>query len=227
MIRLNRYIASCTSYSRRQAEGFIRRGEITINNKVVTDLATQVNINDVVKLNNKILAPLKEVYYIVNKPVSYTCTVSDRHADKLVTELVPDNPPVFPVGRLDKDSRGLIIMTNNGDLAQKITHPKFIKDKEYIVNLDKKLTAGDIDQLKEGIKLEQGVGKFDSIDMIANNKYKVIIHQGLKRQIREMLRQQGYRVKDLVRIRVADIRLLDLEEGKYRQMSKSDIMKLI
>ncbi len=227
MIRLNRYIASCTSYSRRQAEGFIRRGEITINNKAVTDLATQVDSGDEVKLNNKILAPLREVYYIVNKPIGYTCTVCDRHAEQLVTALVPDNPPVFPVGRLDKDSRGLMVMTNDGELVQKLTHPKFIKDKEYIVTLDKELGDGDIGQLKKGIRLEQGVGKFDAIDMIANNKYKVIIHQGLKRQIREMLRQRGYRVKDLVRIRVANIRLLDLEEGKCRKISKNDIMKLI
>jgi len=227
MIRLNRYIASCTRYSRRQAEGFIRRGEITINDEVVTDLTRRVDIGDIVKLNNKVLAPQKEVYYITNKPVGHISTVSDRHAEKIVTELVPNNPPVFPVGRLDKDSRGLMIMTNDGQLAQKLTHPKYNKDKEYVVVIDKKLSSQDIEKLKSGINLEQGIGKFDSIDKIGDYKYKVIIHQGLKRQIREMFKTQGCRVKDLLRVRIANIKLLDLEEGKCRRISKSDMMRLI
>lgn len=227
MIRLNRYLASCTNLSRRQADSFIRRGDVTVNDELRKDLGCQITQTDIVKVHDKIITPWQKVYYFVNKPIGYTCSVNDDYAQKLVTELVPANPPVFPVGRLDRDSRGLMIMTNDGELAQKLTHPKFKKEKEYVVAIDRKLSQGDIEKLKKGVSLEQGIGKFDSIEHITNNEYRVIIHQGLKRQIREMLKKQGYRVKDLVRVRIANIRLLDLAEGKYRKISKSDIMKLI
>jgi len=243
MVRLNRFIASCTEYSRRQADAFIKRGQVKVNGKVVTNLATQVDIDDKVELNGKLLTPQRLVYYLVNKPVGYVCSLKDKHAKHLVVDLVPKNPPVFPVGRLDKDSRGLIILTNDGELAYQLTHPKFSKEKEYYISLNKEIGDKDQKRLLQGIKLPAGMGKFDLLEKIDYQNldkwqkfyikgmqqpvYRVIIHQGLKRQIREMLKEFNYQVQDLLRVRIASINLWDLPTGKYRRLSRSDIIRLI
>ncbi len=243
MVRLNRFIASATNYSRRQADAFIKRGQVKVNGKVVTNLATQVDINDKVELDGKLLVPQRLVYYLVNKPAGYVCSLKDRHAERLVVDLVPKNPPVFPVGRLDKDSRGLIVITNDGQLAYQLTHPKFAKEKEYYVSLDKEIKDKDKQHLLQGVSLPAGVGRFDLVERVDCQQldkwqkfyikgmpkpvYRIVIHQGLKRQIREMLKELGYQVKDLLRVRIANIHLWDLPVGKYRKLRKSDIMRLI
>ena len=243
MIRLNRFIASCSDYSRRQADAFIKRGQVKVNGKVVTNLATQVDIDDKVELDGKLLTPQRLVYYLVNKPIGYVCSLKDKHAEHLVIDLVPKNPPVFPVGRLDKDSRGLIVLTNDGQLAYQLTHPKFVKEKEYYISLDKEIEDKDQKRLLQGIKLPAGVGRFDLLERIDYQNldkwqkfyvrgmqppvYRVVIHQGLKRQIREMLKKLGYQVRDLLRVRIASINLWDLPTGQYRRLSRSNIMKLI
>ncbi len=226
-MRINRYIASCTKYSRRQAEAFVRRGQIKINGEVVNDLARQIGLHDKIQLNEETITPINKVYYVINKPIGYVSSVEDKHAEKLVIEIVPDNPPVFPVGRLDKDSKGLMILTNDGELAFKLTHPKFEKEKEYLVTLDKLIDDKTQGILLSGIKLEEGVGKFDKISKIDNKVYKVVLHQGYNRQIREMLGSLDVRVKSLQRIRIAGIKLLDLAEGKYRKISQCDIEKMV
>ncbi len=245
MVRLNRFIASATDYSRRQADAFIKRGQVKVNGKVVRDLSTQVDLTDRVELDGVVLKPQQLVYYLLNKPRGYVCTTKDKHADKIVTELVPDSPPVFPVGRLDKDTRGLLVLTNDGDLAYQLTHPKFNKEKEYYVTVNKEIRAGDLERLIKGIEFADGkVGKFDLIELLpsfnqldrwqkiytADMKrpiYRIVIHQGLNRQIRVMLSQLGYQVLDLLRVRIAQINLWDLPVGQYRKLRKSDIMKLI
>ncbi len=243
MVRLNRFIASCTGYSRRQADAFIKRGQVKVNGKVVTNLATRVDIDDQVELDGRLLTPQHLVYYLVNKPVGYVCSLKDKYANHLVIDLVPKNPPVFPVGRLDKDSRGLMVLTNDGKLAYQLTHPKFAKEKEYYVSLDKEIKDKDQKSLLHGMRLPAGVGKFDLLERIDYQNldkwqkfylrdmqqpvYRVIVHQGLKRQIREMLRGLGYQVRDLLRVRIAGINLWDLPVGKYRRLSRSDIMRLI
>jgi 23S rRNA pseudouridine2605 synthase len=229
MIRLNRFIASCTEYSRRQADAFITRGQITVNGRKITKLATEVEIDDEVRLDGKLLVPHSLVYYLLNKPIGYVCSRSDAHAEHLVTELVPANPPVFPVGRLDRDSRGLILLTNDGTIANRLTHPRYHKEKEYEVVLDKDLKQCDLSKLQRGFKLPDGEGKFDICRKIkkGNNCYQVIIHQGKNRQIRRMFNAVGYQVKDLKRVRIAGIRLFDLSEGEYRRLRAGDIKKLI
>jgi len=227
MVRINRYIAACTDYSRRQAEAFVSRRQVTVNGALVTELGFQVGVSDVVKIDGKVLLPKRLVYYIINKPTGYTSTVKDIHADKVVTELVPENPPVYPVGRLDRDSRGLLILTNDGNLTQQITHPKYEKPKVYEVTLDKPFTPKDMRKLQQGVSWADDRGVFDSIQNISNTTYRITIHQGKKRQIRNMCGVLGYRVFDLKRTDIAGLKLFDLEEGSYRTLTQSDMYKYL
>jgi 23S rRNA pseudouridine2605 synthase len=225
MIRLNRYIATATKYSRRQADGFIRRGEITINGTVISKLATQVGPGDVVALNGQVLTPLQKVYYVLNKPRGYICSLSDSHAEHLITELVPASPPVFTVGRLDKETRGLILLTNDGDLTLKLTHPSYQKEKEYLVFLDKDLHNKDQEKLLRGFSLDNHKMVFDSIKKISSQEYSVVLHQGYNRQIRKMFNALGYQILDLLRIRIDKFVLRDLPSGEFLNLSGTDIHK--
>ncbi len=225
MIRLNRFIASATEYSRRQADSFISRGDITINGKIIKDLSTRVTANDQVALHGQILTPLNKVYYILNKPAGYVCTTDRTQAVKIVTDLVPPSPPVFSVGRLDKETRGLLLLTNDGDLTQKMTHPSYQKEKEYTVILNKELTAKHIDDLLQGIDVDGKLMKFDKIILGGSKIYNVILHQGYHRQIRLMFTALGYQVLDLIRIRLDKFLLNNLPEGKFIKLNKNDIKK--
>ncbi len=225
MIRLNRYIASATNFSRRQAESFIRRGDISINGHLVSDLATKVNYTDIVKLHGKVIKPLKLVYYVLHKPLGYVCTANREQADLLVTDLVPSDVPVFPVGRLDKNTTGLIVLTNDGELAQIISHPKHQTEKEYLVVCDKKISATDSQVMLKGIDLSGKIMKFDEIVEKDDFTYQVILHQGYNRQIRLMFGFFGYQVLQLCRVRLGRFILRDLPVGKYLKLSFKDIKK--
>lgn len=225
MIRLNRYIAACTKYSRRQADGFIRRGEVSINGRIITKLATLISPGDIVELQGVVLTPLQKVYYILNKPKGYTCSVSDVHAEHLITELVPSTPPVYTVGRLDKETSGLILLTNDGDLTLRMTHPSYQKEKEYLVFLDKDLKNKDQEKLLNGFVLDNQRMIFDSIKKISKQKYSVVLHQGYNRQIRKMFNALGYNIFDLVRVRIDKFVLRDLPSGDFLNLSSADIHK--
>lgn len=225
MIRINRFVAAATEYSRRQAESFIKRGDITVNGKVIRDLSTKVDFKDQVVLHGKILTPLEKVYYILNKPSGYVCTDDEEQAKKRVTDLVPQTPPVFSVGRLDKNTRGLLILTNDGDLTQQITHPSNNKEKEYLVTLAKELSTKHKDLLLQGIKLEDKLMKFDKLFSSKPKIYNVVLHQGYNRQIRKMFDFLGYQVLDLVRVRIGKFLLRDLAEGKFIKLNHTDIIK--
>lgn len=225
MIRLNRFIASATEYSRRQADSFIKRGDITVNGKIITDLSTKVSLKDKIALHGKILTPLKKVYYILNKPRGFVCTNNTNQSIHIVTDLVPANPPVFSVGRLDKDTTGLLILTNDGELAQRLTHPRFQKEKEYLVYLNQDLKINEIESLLMGIKIDGKIMKFDKLVKKSAKKYLVILHQGFNRQIRIMFNYFGYKVLFLQRIRIGNFVLRDLPVGKYIKLSPADIRK--
>lgn len=220
MTRINKYIASCTGYSRRKAEEVVLTGRIKVNNNVIRDLSTQINESDKVYLDNKLITQQKFVYYALNKPVGYTTTTSDPHAEKIITELMPKDPPVFPVGRLDKDTSGLIFLTNDGDFAQKMTHPKYEKEKEYIVETDKPLSEKSLEKLRTGIKLDDGTTAPAEIKIVGDKKYSIIIHEGKNRQIRRMIEKVNAQVVQLKRIRIGDFKLENLEEGKYKIFDK-------
>lgn len=225
MIRLNRYIASATQYSRRQAEGFIKRGDITINGKVIKDLSTKVNYDDQVMLNGQILTPLNKVYYVLNKPAGYVCTLDEKQSEKRVTDLVPNQPPVFTVGRLDKETRGLLILTNDGDFTQQINHPSYKKEKEYLVTINKELSEKDKDKLLQGVKIDDKFMKFDKLSLNRQKVYNIVLHQGYHRQIRKLFNYFDYQVLDLIRIRIGNFLLRDLAEGKYIKLNSADIKK--
>lgn len=225
MIRLNRYIAACTKYSRRQADGFIRRGEVSINGTIITKLATLISPGDIVELQGVVLTPLQKVYYILNKPKGYTCSVSDVHAEHLITELVPPTPPVYTVGRLDKETSGLILLTNDGDLTLRMTHPSYQKEKEYLVFLDKDLKNKDQEKLLNGFILDNQRMIFDSLKKISKQEYSVVLHQGYNRQIRKMFNALGYNIFDLVRVRIDKFVLRDLPSGDFLNLSSADIHK--
>ncbi|NMC51745.1 rRNA pseudouridine synthase [Candidatus Kuenenbacteria bacterium] len=220
-INLTQFISNSGLCSRRQAEELIRRGEVRVNGRLAV-LGLKIDPQkDKIEANGQLIKPAeKKVYYLVNKPIGYTCTVKDIHAEKKVIDLVPPFPRVWPVGRLDRDSRGLIILTNDGDLTYKLTHPKFEHPKEYLVTLNKPITPELLLKLKQGVKLEEGLAKVDSMKQVSPTKLSITIHQGWKRQIRRMVEAGGYKVVDLVRVRIGKIKLGELKEGKYKELKE-------
>jgi len=226
-MRLNRYIAACTKHSRRQADELIKQGRVKVNSHKMADLSYQVEPADEVSLDEKKLRPFKHVYYLVNKPCGVVVSKKDENAKHLIVDLVPKNPPVFPVGRLDKDSSGLIIMTNDGDLAQELSHPKFNHQKEYVVVLSDDLSDDQYKLLMSGVKLNEGLAVFDSFRKVKENIYKVVVHQGWNRQIRRMFSKVGNEVISLKRIRIAGVKLGGLPEGKWVKIEKEKLLSLI
>jgi len=234
-IRINKFLAAAGFGSRRGVEILVEKGQVKINNRCAK-LSDKINPEvDIVLVNNKIIKPRQSlVYYAINKPVGYTSTVRDVYAQKLVTNLVPKTPRVFPVGRLDRNSHGLMILTNDGDLANRLTHPKFRHEKEYEVKIKSQFPISNIkrtiEKLIKGVRLEEGLVKADQVEIIRFNSdknmatLKIILHQGLKRQIRRMCERVKLSILDLKRIRIGKLILDDLPEGKYKSIKKEDIL---
>ncbi|NMB48472.1 rRNA pseudouridine synthase [Candidatus Kuenenbacteria bacterium] len=223
VVNLTQYIASSGLCSRRAAEELIRSGHVKVNGALAV-LGQKVDaVTARVSVSGKIIHPAtQKVYYLVNKPLGYVCTIKDRHADKKVIDLVPPKPKVWPVGRLDKDSRGLVILTNDGELTNRLTHPSFIHEKEYLLTLERPFSPELLLKLKQGVKLEEGLAKADTVKKVGPTKLSIVIHQGWNRQIRRTLGACGYRVVDLVRVRVGKVKLGTLENGKYKQIEISN-----
>lgn len=224
-IRIAKFLAEAGVASRRGAEELIKQAKVSVNHKIITNLATKVDINsDNISVNNKLIKPDKKIYYLLNKPVGYICSVKDPHNSKTVLQLVPDQPKVVPVGRLDKNSQGLLLLTNDGDLHYKLTHPKFEVKKTYLVKVNKDLDKKIINLLKQGVKLEEGKACADKVKLVSKNTLEIIIHQGWKRQIRRMMQELGYHVTELTRIQEGKLKLNNLKIGKYKILNKSDIV---
>ncbi len=217
LIYLQQFLSQAGIASRRQAVELIKQGRVKVNNQPAYPGLKINPRSDKVKLDKRLVRPqLKYVYYLVNKPVGYTCTLKDKYAAKKITDLVPASPKVWPVGRLDKDSRGLVILTNDGVFTQQLTHPRFKHPKEYLVKLEQAITPQLLSKLKKGVKLKEGIARIDELKKISPFKLSLVIHQGWKRQIRRMLKICGYRVVDLQRIRMAKWKLGRLKPGAYR-----------
>ena len=226
-MRIAKYLASCGLGARRKCEDLVTKGLIKVNDVTVNQLSFNLSTDsDKVFFNGKEIIPQKKVYYLLNKPVGYTTTLSDPYAEKVLIDLVPNTPPVWPVGRLDKDTSGLIILTNDGELTQKLTHPKYKKEKEYLAVLDKQLTKNDIEQIKEGIELDDGFIKPDSINFIGKNQYQITIHEGRKRIVRRIFKHFGSTVISLKRIRISELELKGIEIGSYRELTEKELEKL-
>jgi len=225
-VRLQKYLADCGIASRRIAEKIILAGKVKVNNKIVKELGTKVEPGkDIVHCYNKeIKLPTKLVYLMLNKPRGYITTDRDPQNRKTVMDLLPQDLKVHAVGRLDKESAGLLILTNDGELNQKLTHPKHKHEKEYVVKVDKVIRDKVISLLKKGIRLEEGIAKADKIARISDVECRMVLHQGWKRQIRRMFEALDYKVINLERIRVGKLKLGRLLIGKYKFVEKKDIV---
>jgi len=230
-IRLNRFIANSGVCSRRDADEHIVNGLITVNGKLVTDLGTKVTYDDDVRFKNKRLTAEKKVYILLNKPKDYVTTVEDPHAEHTVLELISDGCPerVYPVGRLDKATTGVLLLTNDGDLTGKLTHPKYKRKKIYHVFLDQPVTKNDLFKLTEGIELDGEIVAADAVSYAdADDKTQIGIelHSGQNRVIRRMFELLGYKVKKLDRVYFAGLTKKNLKRGKWRFLTDKEVSML-
>ncbi len=228
-MRINRFLAAAGLGSRRACEELVRSGRVLVNNAVVTDLATTVEpATDIVRVGRKVVRPQPHVYILLNKPAGYVCSADDELGRKTVFDLVPASKHgrLFHVGRLDKESAGLIVLTNDGDFADRLTHPSHQIDKEYEVLIDKPFEAERIPKLLRGMTLEIGRARMEAVHIIAPKKLKVTLRQGLKRQIREMLFFLGYRVEKLVRVRIGPLTDPRLKTGYWRPLDRTEVAAL-
>ncbi len=229
-MRLNRFLAQSGLCSRREADDYITAGLVTVNGKIITELGTKVMPSDEVKFNDSRVQGEKKVYLVLNKPKGFVTSADDPHADKTVMELVKGacSERIYPVGRLDKNSLGLLLFTNDGDLTKQLTHPSFKKKKIYQVALDKPLTRADMDRIAEGITLEDGEIYADEIAYVKDNKQEVgiEIHSGRNRIVRRIFEFLGYTVTKLDRVYYAGLTKKNLKRGAWRFLSKEEVERL-
>ena len=223
-MRLNRFLALAGISSRRGAEEYIRRGRVTVNGELKTDLATQVAFSDQVRVDGKVVRTQEFVYLLLNKPADFLTTRSDERSRKTIYQLLPgDLPNLAHVGRLDKESEGLLLLTNDGDLAFRITHPKFKLEKEYLVTLDREFGPEDSPKTKKGVYLSEGRARFDAIVKVNPRQVRVVLTQGLKRQVRRVFAALGYKVKRLQRVRIGPLTDRGLRPGEVRLLSQKEV----
>ncbi len=220
MLYVQQFLSQAGIASRREAIELIKSNRVKVNGLSVK-LGAKINpFKDKIKVDNKLIKPVKQkVYYLVNKPIGYTCTLKDKYATKKVVDLVPAIPKVWPVGRLDKNSHGLIILTNDGELTHQLSHPSFKHFKKYIVSLDKAVTDNLLSRLTKGVRLKEGPAKADEVKKINNHKLLIVLHQGWKRQVRRMLAVVGYQVTDLQRVAISQWKLGRLKAGQYKEIT--------
>ena len=227
-VRLNKFIANSGVCSRREADNFILAGVVTVNGEVVTELGTKVNINtDDIRFNGERLKGESKVYIVMNKPKGFVTTASDPHADKTVMDLLKGCPSrVFPVGRLDKNTTGVLMFTNDGEIAEKLTHPSYDKKKIYQVSLDNKLKREDFDQILSGVELNDGVIAADELEYIEEDDHRKLgieIHSGKNRIVRRIFESLGYEVKALDRVYFAGLTKKGLKRGEWRYLTEGEI----
>ena len=227
-IRLNRFISNSGICSRREADNYIQAGVVTVNGKVVTELGTKVNINtDDVRFNGERLKGEDKVCIVMNKPKGYVTTASDPHAQKTVVDLIKGcKARVFPVGRLDKNTTGVLMFTNDGEMAEKLTHPSYNKKKIYQVTLGSKLKAEDYDRILAGVALSDGEIAADELEYVDENDHRKIgieIHSGKNRIVRRIFESLGYEVKALDRVYFAGLTKKNLKRGHWRFLTEGEI----
>ena len=230
-LRLNKFLANAGVCSRREADEFIQAGVVTVNGEVVTELGTKILRTDEVKFHDTPVSLEKKVYVLLNKPKDYVTTSDDPQQRKTVMDLVKDVCPerIYPVGRLDRNTTGVLLLTNDGDLASKLTHPKFLKKKVYHVHLDKNLTSHDMDQIREGITLEDGEIKADAVeyaDQHDKSQVGIEIHSGKNRIVRRIFESLGYRVTKLDRVQFAGLTKKNLRRGDWRYLTEEEVDRL-
>ena len=230
-IRLNRFLANAGVCSRREADDFIAAGVVSVNGKVVTELGTKVLRSDNVVFHNQPVMPEKKVYILLNKPKDYVTTTDDPQKRKTVMDLIKGacREHVYPVGRLDRNTTGVLLFTNDGDLASKLTHPHFLKKKVYHVFLDKNVAASDIQRIAEGIELDDGEIHADAVEYASPTDKKQVgieIHSGRNRIVRRIFEHLGYRVVKLDRVLFAGLTKKNVKRGDWRFLTEAEVNML-
>jgi 23S rRNA pseudouridine2605 synthase len=230
-IRLNKYIANAGICSRRDADELIKAGTVSVNGRVVTELGTKVKPTDEIRYGGEKIKSERKVYILMNKPKDYVTTVEDPHARKTVMQLLGNQikERVYPVGRLDRSTTGVLLFTNDGDLAKRLMHPSFKKKKIYHVYLDKALKTTDFQTLMDGIQLEDGPIAADAMSYVSQEDKKQVgleIHSGRNRIVRRMFEHLGYTVERLDRVYFAGMTKKQLGRGKWRYLTNKEIAKL-
>ena len=230
-VRLNKFLANAGVCSRREADEFIQAGVVTVNGQVVTELGTKIMRTDTVMFHDAPVTPEKKVYVLLNKPKDYVTTSDDPQQRKTVMDLVKGACPerIYPVGRLDRNTTGVLLLTNDGDMASKLTHPKYLKKKIYHVHLDKNVTAHDMQQIAEGIMLDDGEIKADDVqyaDPVDKKQVGIEIHSGKNRIVRRIFESLGYRVTKLDRVQSAGLTKKNLRRGDWRYLTEEEVDRL-
>ena len=231
-VRLNKFIANSGICSRREADTYIQAGLVTINGEIVTELGTKVKPGDDVRFNGQRLKGEKKVYIVMNKPKNYVTSMSDPHAEQIVMDLISKEKcpqRVFPVGRLDKATTGVLLLTNDGPLAERLMHPSYETRKIYQVTLDKNLKGSDFNTILEGVKLDDGEIAADKLAYVDDDRSKVgiEIHSGRNRIVRRIFEHLGYRVKKLDRVFFAGLTKKNLKRGQWRFLTDEEINFLL
>ncbi len=232
LVRLNKFIANSGICSRREADTYIETGLVTVNGERVTELGTKIDpVRDDIRFNGERIRGEKKVYLVMNKPKDFVTTLSDPHADRTVMDLISKSlcpERVFPVGRLDKATTGVLLLTNDGDLTEKLTHPKHEVRKIYHATLDKNLKKEDFDKILEGIELEDGPIAADALSYVEGDKSQVglEIHSGRNRIVRRLFEHLGYKVKKLDRVYFAGLTKKNLRRGAWRFLEEKEIALL-
>ena len=230
-LRLNKFLANAGVCSRREADEFIQAGVVTVNGEVVTELGTKVLRTDEVRFHDQPVTIEKKVYVLLNKPKDYVTTADDPQQRKTVMDLVKNACPerIYPVGRLDRNTTGVLLLTNDGDLASKLTHPKYLKKKIYHVFLDKACSAHDLEQIATGIQLEDGEIKADDVQYAHPTDKKQVgieIHSGKNRIVRRIFESLGYKVLKLDRVQFAGLTKKNLKRGDWRYLTEEEVDRL-
>lgn len=232
-VRINRYIALCGVTSRRGADDLIEAGRVTVNGTTMTNFGYRVEDEDVVRVDGERISPFDYLYVLLNKPRAVVTTTDDERGRRTVLDCVDDETVhaagAFPVGRLDRDTTGLLLLTNDGSMANRLMHPRYEVPKEYRVTTDRRLVAEDLRRLRDGVDLEDGPAAADRVERDPEDPgYSLFleIHEGRNRQVRRMLAAVGHEVNDLTRTRYAGFTLTDLDRGEWRRLEESEINRL-
>ena len=227
-VRLNKYMANAGICSRREADEYITGGKVKVNGEVVTELGTKITRNDVVEFDDKVVTPERKCYVLLNKPKDCVTTSDDPNGRTTVLDLVKNacQERIYPVGRLDRNTTGVLLLTNDGDLASKLTHPKFVKKKIYHVWTDKDITEEDMQRIADGIELEDGEIHADAISYVSDtdrNQAGIEIHSGRNRIVRRIFEHLGYRVTKLDRVYFAGLTKKNLPRGRWRYLTQEEV----
>ena len=227
-VRLNKYLASCAVGSRRACDELIRSGRVEINGELCIKLATRITDGDHVRVDGKRVSPKEEIVIIFHKPRGFVCTRSDELGRQTIYDLLPPAmQSLHHVGRLDTDSEGMLILTNDGDLSQQLMHPSKSEEKEYLVTSNQAFENSHLDQFLAGVFTDEGKLKAKNIERISARRIKVILDHGAKRQIRVMFEALGYQVTKLLRVRIGSLWLGDLEASRYAILNNKEIALLL